>query len=72
MDADIFVSAKKVCGYKNLRIRVDGASLKNYVVIIRLVNFHADANEFKPIKEANDVFSHVRKMIHILKSHRVV
>ena len=51
-------------------MHTDIFSLKSYVV--RLVNFHTDANEFKPIKEANDVFSHVRKMINIVKSHRVV
>ena len=51
-------------------MHTDIYSLKSYVV--RLVNFHTDANAFKPIKEANDVFSHVRKMINIVKSHTLV
>ena len=51
-------------------MHTDIYSLKSYVV--RLVNFHTDANAFKPIKEANDVFSHVRKMINIVKSYTLV
>ena len=51
-------------------MHTDIYSLKSYVV--RLVNLYTDANEFKPIKEANDVFSRGRKMINIVKSHRLV
>ena len=52
--ADVSLERDQLLRITLYYMHTDIYSLKSYVV--RLVNFHTDANEFKPIKEANDVF----------------